>query len=121
MPEYCEAWPGNTNATLPIVNSSPEPSRVNARGRELLFDFFIDARAGETRCNPDGVFHSLGVGAPVADHAYSPNTQERRSSILRVINRLSQTLQRSPRKQKADLRSQRTLDRLLEQPKDLHG
>src|SRR5580692_9482589 len=26
MPGYCEAWPGNTNVTLPIVNSSPEPS-----------------------------------------------------------------------------------------------
>src|SRR5580700_12308122 len=60
MPGYCEACPGNTNATLPIVNSSPEGSCQNARGREFLFNFLVDAGAGETRGDADGVFNGFG-------------------------------------------------------------
>jgi len=67
MPGYCDAWPGNTNATLPIVNSSPEASYENARGREFLFDFFIDARARKTGGYANGVFYGLGVRPAMAD------------------------------------------------------
>src|SRR5580704_9752352 len=67
MPGYCEAWPGNTNATLPIVNSSPEASYENACCRELLFDFFIDARTGKARGYANGVLDGLGVRPAVAD------------------------------------------------------
>src|SRR5216683_6664579 len=54
MPGYCEACPGNTNATLPIFNSSLQPSGEDARGRELLFDFLVDARAGQPRGYANG-------------------------------------------------------------------
>src|SRR6266436_3493772 len=114
IPGYCEAWPGNTNATLPIVNSSPEPSCDDSRGRELLLDFFVDARAGKARCHADSVFHRFGVRTAVADDANAAHTQERRATVLRVINRLPQALQSAARKQKTDLRRQRTLDRLFQ-------
>src|SRR6202035_1177035 len=75
IPGYCEACPGNTNATLPIVNPLLAPSRNNRRGRELLFDFLVHARAGESRRDADGVFHGIGVRTPMADHANSPHAQ----------------------------------------------
>jgi len=37
--------PGNTNATLPIVNPFLAPSRNNRGGRQLLFDFLVHLRA----------------------------------------------------------------------------
>src|SRR5579872_543854 len=109
------------NATLPIVNSSPEPSGDNARGRELLFDFFVDARAGKTRSYANGVFHGLGVRTAVANHANAADPQQRRAAILRVIDRLPQALQGAARKEKSNLRGQRALDGLLQQSENLYG
>src|SRR5580700_1097468 len=74
MPGYCEACPGNTNATLPIVNSSPEASYENARGREFLFNFLVDASAGQTRGYADGVFHGFGVRTAMGDDANAAHT-----------------------------------------------
>src|SRR6267378_4382972 len=62
MPGYCEACPGNTNATLPIAKSSLAPSGEDGRGRELLFNFLVHARARQPRGYADGVFDSVGVG-----------------------------------------------------------
>src|SRR5580700_9403178 len=83
MPGYCEACPGNTNATLPIVNPSLAPSRHNRGGRQLLFDFLVHARAGQPRRHADGVFHGIGVRTPVSDHANAAHAQERRAAVLR--------------------------------------
>jgi len=57
---YCEACPGNTNATLPIVNPFLAPSRNNRGGRQLLFDFLVHrgSRRARVRRRParaDGV------------------------------------------------------------------
>src|SRR5271170_5116773 len=83
MPGYCEAWPGNTNATLPIVNSSPEASYENARGREFLFDFFVDARARQTSGHADGIFYGLGVRTAMANDANATHAQEGCAAVLR--------------------------------------
>src|ERR1700758_1545894 len=104
MPGYCEACPGNTNATLPITDSSVPPSGRNRGGGELLFDSFVNARAGEPRGHADGVFHGVGVRTPMANHANAPHTQKRGAAILRVINLLFQSFERSLRKLCADLR-----------------
>src|SRR5215470_19992604 len=104
MPGYCDACPGNTNATLPIANSSVPPSGRNRGGGELLFDSFVDARAGESRGHTDGVFHGVGVRTPVANHAHAPHTQKRRAAVLRVINLFLQPLECTFRKLRAKLR-----------------
>src|SRR5467141_5098869 len=92
MPGYCEACPGNTNATLPIVNPCLAPSREDRGGGELLFDFLVHARAGESRGHANGIFHGVGIRTAVADDANAAHTQERRAAVLRIINRLSQRL-----------------------------
>src|SRR6266571_1602719 len=119
IPEYCEACPGNTNATLPMANSSLAPSRENRGGGELLFDFLVHARAGETRRHTDGVFHCVRIRTPVPDHANAADAQKRRAAVLRVINRLLQALERTLGKHGTDLRNQRTLQRPAQQPENL--
>src|SRR5437762_10975993 len=79
MPWYCEACPGNTNATLPIAKSSLEPSGEDGRGRELLFDFLVHARAGQPRGYANGVFHRVGVRTAMPNHANAAHAQQRRS------------------------------------------
>src|SRR2546427_95042 len=69
MPGYCEACPGKTNATLPIANPSHAPSRDDRGGGELLFDFLVHARAGESRGHANGVFHGVGIRTSVTDDA----------------------------------------------------
>src|SRR5438876_6555420 len=119
IPEYCEACPGNTNATLPMVNSSLAPSRENRGGGELLFDFFVHARAGETRRHTDGVFHGVRIRTPVPDHANAADAQKRRAAVLRVINRLLQALERTLGEHGTHLRNQRTFQRPSKQPENL--
>src|SRR5229473_4341133 len=82
MPGYCDACPGNINATLPIVLTSLAPScacprsiEVRGRGREFLFDFFVHARARESCGHANRVLHCVGVRAPMPDHAYSAHSQ----------------------------------------------
>src|SRR5260370_10779863 len=118
MPGYCEACPGNTNATLPILNSSLEPSDEDGRGRELLFDFLVHARAGQPRGHAYGVFHGIGVRTPMPDHANAAHTQQRRSAVLPVVNGLLQPLESPLRKHRTNLGHQRTLQRFPEQPKN---
>src|SRR5690242_17314702 len=114
IPGYCEACPGNTNATLPIADSSMPPSGRNRGGGELLFDSLVDARAGETRGHADGVFHGVGVRTPMANHANTLHTQKRRPSILRVINLFLQPLERPFRKLGPQLGKNGTLQGLLQ-------
>src|SRR5215472_301850 len=118
MPGYCEACPGNTNATLPIADSSAPPSGRNRGGGELLFDSFVDSRAGEPRCHADGVFYGVSVRAPVTNYADTPHTQKRRAPVLRVINLLLQSFERALRKLGADLGKERTFHRLLQRIED---
>src|SRR5216110_1275712 len=94
MPGYCEACPGNTNATLPIAASSLPPSRGNRAGGELLFDSLVDARAREPRGHADGIFHGVGVRTSMANHANAAHAQKRRATVLCIINRLLQSLER---------------------------
>src|SRR6266849_577020 len=119
IPGYCEACPGNTKATLPIVNPFLAPSRNHRGGRELLFDFLVHARAGESRGHTDGVFHGVGVRTPMPDHANTAHAQQRRAAVLRVINRLSQRLEGAFRKHPAHLRNQRAVDGSAQQAKNL--
>src|SRR5712664_3401667 len=119
IPGYCHACPGNTKATLPIVNPFLAPSRNHRGGRELLFDFLVHARAGESRGHTDGVFHGVGVRTPMPDHADTAHAQQRRAAVLRVINRLSQRLEGAFRKHPAHLRNQRTVHGLPQQAKNL--
>src|SRR5207237_3157583 len=77
MPGYCEACPGNTNATLPMADSSLPPSRGNRSGGAHLFDSLVDARASEPRGYTDGDFHGVDNGPPVADHADAAQPQQR--------------------------------------------
>src|SRR3989475_2537223 len=69
MPGYCEACPGKTNATLPIANPSHAPSRDDRGGGELLFDFLVHARPGESRGHANGVFHAAGIRTSATDDA----------------------------------------------------
>src|SRR5467141_4501551 len=119
IPGYCEACPGNTNATLPIVNPFLALSRNNGGGRQLLFDFLVHARAGESRRHTDGVLHGVGVRTPVRDHANAAHAQQRGAAVLRVINRLSQRLEGAFRKHPAHLRNQRTVHGLPQQAENL--
>src|SRR5215467_341483 len=113
MPGYYEACPGNTNATLPIADSSMPPSGRNRGGGELLFDSFVDARAGEPRSHADGVLYGVRVRTPVANHAHAFHTQKRRAAILRVINLLLQSFERPLRKLGPELGKKGSLQRLL--------
>src|SRR5205807_6149394 len=119
MPGYCEACPGNTNATLPITKSSLEPSDENGCGRELLFNFLVHARAGQPRGHANGVLDGVGVGTAMPDHANAAHAQERRAAVLRIINRLSQGLEGPLRKLPAHLGNQRAVHGLPQQPKNL--
>src|SRR5882762_6877506 len=60
MPGYCDACPGNTNAIFPI-SASTLPLGGHASQRELLFDLFIDACFGQSRCYADRVLDGIGV------------------------------------------------------------
>src|ERR1700730_1555731 len=119
MPEYCDACPGNTNATLPIAASFSRTSGGNQGGRELLFDLFVHARAGESRSHANRVFHGVGVRTAVANHADASDTQQRRAAVLRVINRLSQRLEGAFRKHRAHLREDGSVQRLFQQTENL--
>src|ERR1700676_2560694 len=57
----------------------------------------------------------------MADDANATDTQKRSAAVLRVINGLAQSLQSAARKKKSDLRCERALDRLFQQPENLHG
>src|SRR5262249_39357849 len=91
IPEYWEACPGNTNATLPMTNSFLTRSRKNRGGGELLVDFLVDAGARKPRGHANGVLDGVGVRAPMPNHANAAHTQERGATILRVIDCLLQT------------------------------
>src|SRR5882724_131464 len=119
MPGYCEACPGKTNATLPIVIPCLAPSREDRGGGELLFNFLVHARAGKSRSHANGVFHGVGVRTPMTDHTNAADAQQRRAAVLRIINRLPQRLESSLRKHSPHLRKERTIDRLPQQPKNL--
>src|SRR5215472_3554686 len=118
IPGYCEACPGNTNATLPIADSSMPPSGRNRGGGELLFDSFVDLRAGESRGHADGVLHRVGVGTPVPNHADAADTQKRRASVLCVINLFLQPFECPFRKLGADLSKKRAFHGLLQRIED---
>src|ERR1700688_345554 len=128
MPGYCEACPGNTNATLPIclpVLCLSHFWRANAgtvwvyrSGRKLLFDFVVHLRTRESRGDANSILNSVGIGSPVADDAHTAHAQQRRAPIFGVVDGLLQTLQRSTRKKKSHLRCQRTLYRLFQQTKN---
>src|SRR5215472_6959048 len=118
MPGYCEACPGNTNATLLMANSSLPPSRGNRSGGELLFDSFVDVRAGEPRGHTDGVFHSIGVRTSMANHAHTAHTQKRGATVLRIVDLLLQAFECPLRKLGADLRKNGAFQRLLQQIED---
>src|SRR5215467_1341517 len=113
MPGYWDACPGNTNATLPIADSSMPPSGRDRGGGELLFDSFVDARASEPRGHTDGVLYGVGIRTPVANHAHALYTQKRRATVLRVINLLLQSFERPLRKLGPELGKKGSLQRLL--------
>src|ERR1700726_321761 len=104
MPGYCEACPGNTNATLPIclpVLCLSHFWRANAGtvwvyrgGRKLLFDFVVHLRTRGSRGDANSILNSVGVGSPVADDAHSAHTEQWRAAIFRVVDGFFKTLQR---------------------------
>src|SRR5207253_10905807 len=87
-------WP------IPLV----PPSRGNRSGGELLFDSFVDARAGEPRGHTNGVFYGVGVGTSMANHADAAHTEKRRAAVLCIVNLHLQAFERPLRKLGADLR-----------------
>src|SRR6266850_553001 len=119
IPEYCDACPGNTNATFPITISFSRTSGGYQGGRELLFDLFVHARAGQPRSHANRVFHGVGVRTAVTDHADAADTQQRRAAVLRVVNRLSQRLEGAFRKHRAHLRKDGSVQRLFQQTENL--
>src|SRR2546429_4742547 len=70
------------------------PSRGNRSGGELLFDSFVDARAGEPRGHTNGVFYGVGVGTSMANHADAAHTEKRRAAVLCIVNLLLQAFER---------------------------
>src|ERR1700720_2652724 len=88
MPGYCEACPGNTNATLPIGlpvlclshfwRTNAGTVRVYRSGRKLLFDFVVHLRTRETRGDANSIFYGVGIRAAVADDAYSADAKQGR-------------------------------------------
>src|SRR5437588_6601850 len=98
--------------------SSLPPSRGNRSGGELLFDSFVEARAGEPRGHTDGVFYRIGIGTSMANHADAAHTQKRRATILRIIDLPLQAFERPLRKLCPDLRKNRAFQRLLQQIED---
>src|SRR6202030_1010340 len=118
MPGYCDACPGNTNAIFPI-STSTLPLSGHASERELLFDLFIDACFGQPGRDADSILHGVRVRTPVRYNAHAAHTQQRRAARFRIIDLFLQSFQRSPGKQESHLRSQRTIDRFPQQPKNL--
>src|SRR5215470_6754831 len=90
IPEYWEACPGNTNATLPMKNSSLTRSRKNRGGGELLFNFLVDAGARKPGSHANRIFDRVSIGAPVANDVNAAHPQKRRAIIFCVIDRLLQ-------------------------------
>src|ERR1700687_1945121 len=96
MPGYCDACPGNRNATLPMPRSSLRTSRVRVRQGELLLDFFVHPRARKPCGYAYRVLHGVGVGRAVRNHAHAADPQRRRAAVLRIVHRALDALERSP-------------------------
>src|SRR5467141_206330 len=118
MPGYCDACPGNTNAIFPI-STSTLPSGGHAGDRELLFDFLVNARFGQSRSDADRILHRVCIRTPVRYHAYSAHAQQRSAARFRIIDLFFQPFQCSPGEQESHLRCQRAIDRFPQQPKNL--
>src|SRR4029077_17476184 len=88
IPGYCEACPGKTNATFPILFLSVAAcvSDLCALGdqRQLLFDFFIHVRLGPARRHANRVLDRFRVRTAVPDHTHATHSKQRRASVLRV-------------------------------------
>src|SRR5246127_92566 len=89
IPGYCEACPGKTNATFPMLFIRRRPSfALCALGdqRQLLFDLLVHVGLGQSRRHANRVFNRVRVRTAVPDNAHSPHSQKRRTAILRVVN-----------------------------------
>src|SRR5712692_746330 len=127
MPGYCDACPGNRNASLLIEKarfSKPVLASgrgANGPGRKLVLDLFVHLRAGQPRRDADCILDGVGVRAAVRNHGDAADTQERRAAVFGIINLLLEILEGAPREQRAHLRGQRAPQRFLQQAGDELG
>src|SRR5579859_1485548 len=123
MPGYCDAWPGNTNATFPMSSTSAswhaKASLARAACEQLLLNLLIHVGPGKARRDANRIFHGIGVRTAMADHANAAHSEQRRTAILGVINLLLQPTKRALRQHSRELRNQRTLQRLSHEGKKL--
>src|SRR5579862_3545790 len=99
IPGYCEAWPGNINATFPIPTPLSSPScfvsRLFVCQAEFLLDLFVHTCPRQPRSHANRILNRIRIGPPVGNHANPAYTQKWRTAGLRVIHGLLQTLQRT--------------------------
>src|ERR1700678_163153 len=125
MPTACEPWPGKMNAIFVNAISAsagagkfidsliewrilPNWSDVQLyrRGMKLgqtLLDLLINAPLGEFGGDPHCVLDGVRVGGAVRDNAHSPQSQQRRATVFRVIDALLEVGKCAARKHVANL------------------
>src|SRR5580658_8872552 len=96
MPGYCEACPGNRNASLLIL--AVIPRRLTARGErgysgQLLFDFLVYSRAAKFGGHSNCVLYGIGIRAAVADDGDSPDSEQRRPAVFGIIGAFAELVE----------------------------
>src|SRR5262249_7801633 len=86
---------------------------------QLLFDFFVHARAAKFGCYADCVLDGVRVRTTVSNNGDATDAEKRRAAILCIISALSKRIKCFLGKSVADLRSQAALDRLLQHAADV--
>src|ERR1700722_14742849 len=92
--------------------------RVLIRGLadgKFLLQALVDTSEGKLSRYPDTVIDGAIIRRAMIHDAYSANSQERRTSVLGVVQTLFEVVECFTRKQRADLRSDRGIQRLAQQ------
>src|ERR1051326_3263724 len=127
---WASAGRANSSSAVPPRNAARQPAtllristtllRLDYRlfeGREpqLFLDPLVHLAFRKFLGHPDCVLDGLGVGASVADDAYSAYSQQRRAAVLRIIDASLETTERLLGEQCADAAADGRFQRFAQQ------
>src|SRR5208283_1779619 len=84
-------------------------------GGDALRNGAVELAVGELHGHSHRVLDGVRIGRPMADDAYTLNTQQRRAAVLGIVEALLEIGEGLAREQKSDLAADGRLQRLLEQ------